>query len=308
MLLTGEGKASTLLEAFAEEEDLPLGFLETGRAYYLPFIQKLDLMLARRDAPLVLGINGCQGSGKSILGKLITKYFNELSTFPCNCLSLDDFYLPLKDREHLASTVHPLLVTRGVPGTHDIGLLDGIIRRCKAREHFECCSPIFDKIRDDRTNEVHMLYFGASTSLVIIEGWCVGLNAELADNLTVPISEFEILNDANGKWRFFVNDKLANEYQSLFSQIDVLCVLQAPSFDAVLQWREEQEIRAWKRRAESDLGIQDQQPMKRHEITNFIEHFKRLTLHGLNSLPSRAHCGWYLNYERKVQSGWDRLP
>ena len=37
-------------------------------------------------------------------------------------LSLDDLYLPKAERLRLARDVHPLLATRGVPGTHDVAL------------------------------------------------------------------------------------------------------------------------------------------------------------------------------------------
>ena len=37
-------------------------------------------------------------------------------------LSLDDIYLSGADRLQRANTIHPLLATRGVPGTHDVGL------------------------------------------------------------------------------------------------------------------------------------------------------------------------------------------
>ena len=43
---------------------------------------------------------------------------------PTEVLSLDDFYLGRRDRAALARDVHPLLATRGVPGTHDLALLD----------------------------------------------------------------------------------------------------------------------------------------------------------------------------------------
>jgi len=38
-------------------------------------------------------------------------------------LSLDDFYLGHAARLQLARDIHPLLATRGVPGTHDIAFL-----------------------------------------------------------------------------------------------------------------------------------------------------------------------------------------
>ena len=51
----------------------------------------------------------------------------------CARLSLDDFYLTRAQREELARTQHPLLRTRGVPGTHDVALGQRTIDALAAR-------------------------------------------------------------------------------------------------------------------------------------------------------------------------------
>jgi len=66
-----------------------------------------------RRRPFVLGIAGAQGSGKSTIARALA------ARFGCPVLSLDDLYLDGAARQRLAETVHPLLRTRGVPGTHD---------------------------------------------------------------------------------------------------------------------------------------------------------------------------------------------
>lgn len=42
-------------------------------------------------------------------------------------LSLEDFYLTRQQRAEFARRVHPLVQTRGVPGTHDIALVLKVI-------------------------------------------------------------------------------------------------------------------------------------------------------------------------------------
>src|SRR5665647_1556904 len=71
--------------------------------------------------PVVLGICGAQGSGKSTLARAIEREASERPIAAAS-LSLDDLYLTRTERETLACEVHPLLRTRGVPGTHDVPL------------------------------------------------------------------------------------------------------------------------------------------------------------------------------------------
>ena len=75
---------------------------------------------ARR--PLLVGLSGLQGSGKSTFARALAAAANARA-IPCDVLSLDDFYYGRRARQHFARTRHPLFATRGVPGTHDVGLL-----------------------------------------------------------------------------------------------------------------------------------------------------------------------------------------
>ena len=70
--------------------------------------------------PYFVGLAGGQGTGKttisSIIKIILEKYF-KLKVFK---ISIDDFYKTRKERIALSKKVHPMLLTRGVPGTHDI--------------------------------------------------------------------------------------------------------------------------------------------------------------------------------------------
>src|SRR5687767_6707551 len=70
---------------------------------------------------LLVGLCGSQGSGKSTMVPILKQLLQERG-LSVAIVSLDDLYLPLAEREKLARRVHPLLKTRGVPGTHDIAL------------------------------------------------------------------------------------------------------------------------------------------------------------------------------------------
>ena len=77
--------------------------------------------------PYIVGLTGGQGTGKttisSILMIILKKYF-KLKVFK---ISIDDIYKTKNDRIKLSKKVHPLLLTRGVPGTHDINYMLSLI-------------------------------------------------------------------------------------------------------------------------------------------------------------------------------------
>ena len=99
-----------------------------------------------------VGIGGGQGTGKSTLGRLLMQA-GELSGLNTCVLSIDDFYLPRADRLALARQVHPLLATRGPPGTHDIALCRSVLDSLPHSR--EVAVPVFDKGRDDRHRIAH---------------------------------------------------------------------------------------------------------------------------------------------------------
>ena len=78
---------------------------------------------ADNKKPYFVGLAGGQGTGKttisSIIKIILEKYF-KLKVFK---ISIDDFYKTRKERIALSKKVHPMLLTRGVPGTHDISMM-----------------------------------------------------------------------------------------------------------------------------------------------------------------------------------------
>ena len=235
----------------------------------------VDTKLGRRPlvlGPLVLGLCGAQGSGKSTLAARLVEAAQERGLAAAT-LSLDDLYLTRAERVVLARGVDPLLATRGVPGTHDVALGLDLLARLDAGETVRL--PRFDKASDDRMPEAEWDAAPAALDLLVFEGWCVGAVAEEAAALVEPVNALERAEDADGRWRRWVNARLAGDYQRLFARIDALVLLSAPDFRVVAQWRLEQE--------EAGAGVMDAAQIKR-----FIQHFERLTRHILAEMPGRA--------------------
>lgn len=246
----------------------------------------------RSKRPLIVGVCGSQGSGKSTVCKTLTTRFTQAGSTVAN-LSLDDLYLPLADRVKLAKHVHPLLRTRGVPGTHDTKL--GVHTLHALAHAGSVPLPRFDKALDDRRPKAEWDSIEGPAQLVLLEGWCVGARAQTLEALDQPVNQLEANEDVDGRWRRYVNDALACEYQGLFGKIDFLVLLAAPSFDVVLKWRiqQEQELR------EQATGDRSK-VMSDAEIARFIQHYERLTRHTLIEMPGRADLVIRLSPERTV--------
>lgn len=235
--------------------------------------------------PLVVGVCGAQGSGKTTLVARLAQRFPRSAT-----LSLDDLYLSREARRALARDIHPLFATRGVPGTHDVALGQEVLARLGAGEPVRL--PRFDKARDDRLPEEDWPQARADCELVLFEGWCVGARAQPAAALAVPVNALEAEEDADAKWRVHVNSALKGDYASLFGRLDRLALLAAPDWATVPRWRMQQE-EDLRRRAGAGAGI-----MADAEIARFTAHFERLTRWILAEMPARA-LTLYLNAQRR---------
>lgn len=260
-------------------------------ASVLAHLQRLlVLRLARAERPLLLGLCGVQGSGKSTLAAALTA---GLRAQGCSAqtLSIDDLYLGREARQQLAARVHPLLATRGVPGTHEVPLGLELLARWDAGR--ELALPRFDKLRDDRLPQSQWPRVEAPR-LLILEGWCVAARPQAEHELIGPINALERDEDVEGSWRRWVNQRLAVDYPPLFSRIDCLLMLAAPDFGVVPRWRAEQERELAQRR-----HVGDPQPMSDVELARFIQHYERLSRHILQEMPARAD--WLLRLDASRQ-------
>lgn len=250
-----------------------------------------DIVRRAGEGRLVVGVCGAQGSGKSTLTAVLGRLL-ETRGLRAAVLSLDDLYLTRAQRSALGAQVHPLLATRGVPGTHDVDLgrrLLGDLRKLG-----EVVLPAFDKASDDR---IAGPSFEGPADVVLFEGWCVGARPQPEADLDAPINALERQWDADGAWRRYVNAQLAGPYQALFDQIDRLVLLKAPSFEAVLGWRIEQERKLRDRLARE--GREDARAMNDAEVAGFIQHYERLTRWILAEMPGRADVVVPLGVDRR---------
>ena len=287
------------LDGFINSNHLPAEYADSAERCYLPFADWVEEQIsARQGETYVLGINGAQGTGKSTLARLISEYLSSTYQRRVAILSIDDLYLTLAERESLAQQVHPMLRTRGVPGTHDVSLGRSIIEQLKALRPDQAVSiPRFDKSRDDRCEATDWSSVSGPVDLLIFEGWCIASRAQLDADLQEPVNDLEATADEDGRWRKYVNDQLRDNYAQLYSVLDSLLFLQAPSFDAILGWRIEQEHRLRdSAAADADAVMSDA------EVADFIQYYERVTLHNFNVLPTLAGATIKLGLDHQAVS------
>lgn len=272
------------IAALIEAERLPGDYIAVVEEYWRPLAREIARRAESRR-PLVVGINGAQGSGKSTLCRFLEVLLAEQG-LDAVTLSLDDLYLTRAERRQVATEIHPLFATRGVPGTHDVQLGMAMLDRLLAGEPADL--PRFDKAADDRAPMPRQVE--GPVDAVLFEGWCVGATPQPADVLREPLNALERKEDPDGTWRREVNSRLATDYADLFARIDLLVMLKVPNFEAV---------RANRRLQEEKLGS-GPAVMDEAALDRFLAHYQRLTEHMFAEMPARADI--------LVETGRDQRP
>ena len=251
-----------------------------------------------KKKPLIIGLAGGQGSGKTTISSILTlilkKYF-KLNVFK---VSIDDFYKTRKDRKLLSKNKHPLLMTRGVPGTHDVDLMLKFFKKVKSKSFKNLTVPKFDKAIDDRCKKSLWYKLKSKPDVVIFEGWCVGARAQTNRKLKTPINSLERIYDQGIKWRSHVNNQLKTKYKILFKQLDGLIYLKAKNFSLLKSWRLKQERKLWiKSKNKKNLKI-----MSSIDVINFMQTYQRITQQMFKDAVKSSSIIMNLNNNHQIQT------
>ena len=263
---------------------------------YVPLAASLAELAAASDRPPVIGINGAQGSGKTTLCQLLQIVLEQGFGKRAVTISIDDIYLPHAARAKLAKDVHPLLQTRGVPGTHDAALGLRLLSALRGLGAGRSVSvPVFDKAIDDRLPETGARRVTGPVDLILFEGWCVGARPQHEEALSRPVNSLERLEDPDLVWRHYVNQQLKSDYARLFAEIDFLIMLKIPGMASVMKWRGKQERKLAERSGREGSKVMDDAALQR-----FIMHYERLTRATLVEMPDRADLVFTLNQSQQI--------
>ena len=253
---------------------------------------------ASKKKPLIIGLAGGQGIGKTTITSIITiilkKYF-KLNAFK---ISIDDFYKTRKQRILLSKNKHPLLITRGVPGTHDINIILNFFRKIKVKKFKSLKLPKFNKAVDDRCKQSLWYKIQSKPDVVILEGWCVGAKSQNFRQLRKSINSLERIHDQTFKWRQYVNYQLETKYKKLFNQLDGLLYLRAKNFSLLRRWRLKQEKKLWlKSKNKKNLKI-----MNKDQVKNFMDTYQRITQQMFKDMPKYSSIIMNLNSSHQIKN------
>ena len=251
-----------------------------------------------KKKPLIIGLAGGQGTGKTTITSIITiilkKYF-KLDIFK---ISIDDFYKTRKQRALLSKNKHSLLMTRGVPGTHDIDIMLNFFKRIKVKNFKILKLPKFNKGVDDRCKQSLWYKIQSKPDVVILEGWCVGARSQSSKELKKPVNSLEKTHDQNFKWRQYVNYQLKTKYKKLFNQLDYILFLKAKNFSLLRRWRLKQEKKLWlKSKNKKNLKI-----MNKSKVKKFMDTYQRITQQMFKDMPKYSSIVMNLNNSHQIKN------
>lgn len=266
------------LQGMLRSHQLPDDFTRIIEQVYYPLSDILADKQREKKNPLFVSINGAQGSGKSTLAAFLKSIMQGRHGLSAVAVSIDDFYLTLEQRKKLADEVHPLFITRGVPGTHDLPMMQKAFDNLSVNQ--SAFIPRFDKSIDDRSRETPV-QVQEPVDIILFEGWCNHSLPQTSAELETPVNQLEIDEDADGIWRKYANEQLKLYNNRVFDKADMKIMLQAPAFESVYKWRRRQEEKLAASTQTGAAGIMDENRLQR-----FIQHYERITRHNLGVLPA----------------------
>ncbi|MEO1067586.1 MAG: glycerate kinase [Cyanobacteria bacterium J06638_6] len=267
---------------------------------YLPLYWQLWLPLALTlnqardecDGPLVQGLLGGQGTGKTTL-TLILQHLLAAMGAKAVGLSIDDIYKTYADRQQLMQ-IDPRLRWRGPPGTHDVDLGLATVAQIREAAPGETVAlPRFDKSLYGGEGDRAAPEWVQDVDILLFEGWFLGarpINPAQFDRAPAPI-----VTDSDRQFARAMNDQLAI-YLPLWDCLDRLMVLCPADYRLSKQWRKD---------AEHQMKAQGKAGMSDATIDEFVDYFWR-ALHPelfINPLKrDRNHV------DLVVEIGRDRAP
>ncbi|KAH6562002.1 hypothetical protein BASA50_004738 [Batrachochytrium salamandrivorans] len=265
-----------------------------------------EMQHAFHHPPLLVGISGPQGSGKTTLVQSLVDDLQQTAGIRAVALSADDLYLPYTEQMHLASLnkTNPLLQYRGLPGTHSISLGHHILSGLSAHNNNPIYSPIHIPIynkalkggRGDRLPQSDWTAVTGHVDVVLFEGWFLGFKPCSPEQVSSiwcscpqsipcpserdnhdPLPSSRIINNNNNYSCQNIDQIMAflSDYeQQWYPHIDVFVHLAISDLSFIYDWRWEQEKSMQDRQTALATHAEPvQNGLNRSQINDFVDRF-----------------------------------
>jgi D-glycerate 3-kinase len=209
----------------------------------------LEIVKRKESRPVIVGLCGPQGCGKSTLCKLACDRLRN-NGWRVDCISLDDYYLSYESLLALRTRLKsPLYEFRGNPGTHDVALLYEHLTIVKHGSQ-SITIPTYDKqARGGLGDRIASRVIAPPLDILLVEGWMVGFQP-----CESPKTESAIL----------LNESL-RPYQKVWDLIDEYIFFKVRDLSIIYRWRWEQEVSA--------CQLTNTHCRPKEEIDRFVDQF-----------------------------------
>ncbi|MGY6529907.1 MAG: glycerate kinase [Cyanobacterium sp.] len=226
---------------------------------WMPLTIHLADKFKAKSQPLLVGVLGSQGTGKTTLTQIL-KHLLAQENINSETISLDDFYKTYEERKELQK-FDPRLIWRGPPLTHDVPLALEVLQTLLASN--PVVIPRFDKSlhngKGDRTLTSDKIT--KRVDIIFFEGWFVGVKPIPEEKFNNP--PYPIITENDRQFAKDCNQRL-KEYLPLWELIDYQIILNPIDYRHSLPWRQE---------AEEKMKAQGKTGMGKQEIKEFVEYF-----------------------------------
>jgi len=245
--------------------------------FWLPLALELIAEQQQLSRPVVQGVLGGQGTGKTTLGIVLSELLSELGVrmaslqenrsasrrdYRCVSFSLDDLYKSYVERQRLRES-DPRLRWRGPPGTHDVDIgLELLDNLRQANRRKPAIVPRFDKSLWGGAGDKTQPEIIDAVDVVLFEGWFVGVRPVTDDRIFENAPD-PICTEEDRAFARDCNERLL-DYVPLWHRLDRLLILQPNDYRFSLLWRTEAEHKAI---AQGKAGLSDA------ELADFVNYF-----------------------------------
>lgn len=227
---------------------------------WLPLGVKIASSRQNLGRPLIQGILGGQGTGKTTMCRILSLILQELG-YSTLSLSLDDLYKTYSDRLALTQQ-DPRLIWRGPPGTHDIDLGLSVLDQIR-QGNSPVTVPRFDKSAYAGAGDRTTPEIVNNVDIVLFEGWFVGVLP--IDPQAFATAPPPIITDDDRAFAGDMNRQL-QAYLPLWKRLDSLIAIDPSDYRCSLEWRKQ---------AEKKMIAAGKSGMSDAEIEEFVNYFWR---------------------------------